>query len=63
MKTRITFRMEVFVEGKDINDVTDKWEGLNLHTKDVIKHNGGFIEVVSVEDMDTGEDITNDFGL
>lgn len=61
MKVRVTYRMEVFVEGENLDDAVNEFQNLNLETRDVVERNGGFVEIVSVEDCDTGEDYTNDF--
>lgn len=62
MKARITYRYEIFIEGKDLNDIRRKWYDIDLRPKfvDVAPEgveDGGFIEVVSAEDADTYEDL------
>jgi hypothetical protein len=58
MKARITFRSEIVVEGNDLEEIKQKFEGLNLCTKE---GNGDFVELVSVEDNDTYEDLMEEW--
>lgn len=53
---RITYRMEVTVTGTDPNDIRRAWENTDMHK-------GDFIEVVSVEDAETLEDISAEINL
>ena len=62
MEARITYRYEISIEGKDLNDIRNKWLDIDLTPKcfDVAPEgveDGGFIEVVSAEDADTYEDL------
>lgn len=53
---RITYRMEVTVTGTDADDIRRAWENTDMHK-------GDFIEVVSVEDAQTLEDISSEINL
>lgn len=53
---RITYRMEVTVTGTDADDIRRAWENTDMH-------NGEFIEVVSVEDAQTLEDISAEINI
>lgn len=53
---RITYRMEVTVTGTDADDIRRAWENTDMHK-------GEFIEVVSVEDAQTLEDISSEINL
>lgn len=62
MEARITYRMEVYIEGKDLKEIKNKWLDLDLTPKftDVAPEgvgDGGFVELVSCEDADTYEDL------
>lgn len=58
MKARITFRSEVFIEGKDIDEIRNKWENMQIFSSDAIdNYDADLVEVVSVEDADTYENI------
>lgn len=60
MEARITFRSEIYIEGKDISDIEDKFQNIPLFSADAIeKYGAEFIEVVSVEDADSNKDLTN----
>lgn len=53
---RITYRMEVTITGTDPDDIRRAWENTDMHK-------GDFIEVVSVEDAQTLEDISSEINL
>lgn len=57
MEVRITFRSEVFIEGKDLAEIKRKWEELDLNNNSCME----FVELCSVEDADTYEDIETEF--
>ena len=62
MEARITYRYEIYIEGKDLNDIRRKWYDIDLTPKfvDVAPEgveDGGFIELVSAEDADTWQDL------
>ena len=60
MEARITFRSEIYIEGKDIGDIEDKFQNTPLFSADALeKYGAEFIEVVSVEDADSNKDLTN----
>ena len=60
MEARITFRSEIYIEGKDISDIEDKFQNIPLFSADALeKYGAEFIEVVSVEDADSNKDLTN----
>lgn len=60
MEARITFRSEIYIEGKDIGDIEDKFQNIPLFSADALeKYGAEFIEVVSVEDADSNKDLTN----
>lgn len=57
MEVRITFRSEAFIEGKDLAEIKRKWEELDLNNNSGME----FVELCSVEDADTYEDIETEF--
>ena len=58
LKIRITYRSEVYVEGETLEECRRKWEELDLTSKE---GNPEFVELVSVEDADTYEDLMSNF--
>ena len=64
MTVRITYRSEITLEGSTIEEIRQKFEGLDLDP-DTMQDNAivdyGFVEVVSAEDTDSYEDLTNEF--
>lgn len=61
-KVRITFSAEVYINGKDLAEIKDKWENLPLFSAEAIEEAyADFVELVSVEDADTYEDIMTEF--
>lgn len=58
MEVRITFRSEVFFEVDTLEEIKNKWESLPIFSADALENNGAeIIEVTSVEDTSTYEDI------
>lgn len=58
MNVRIAFRSELFIEGKDLAEVVSKFEGMPLFSADALEEGSAeYIEMVSIEDEDTGEDL------
>lgn len=58
MKIRITYLSEVYVEGETLEECRRKWAELDLTSKE---GNPEFVELVSVEDADTYEDLMSNF--
>jgi len=56
MKVRITFRAEVYFEGKDLKDIKHQFE-----TAKVLDGGAEFVEINSVEDAETFKDISHEF--
>lgn len=56
MNVRIKFVSEVFIEGRDLEEVKAKFEKMDLHTKE---GNGDYVEMSYVEDADTYVDLTD----
>lgn len=56
MKVRITYRNEVFIEGKDMKEIAEVFDNMN-----VVPEDSDFVEVCSVEDAETYEDLMNEF--
>lgn len=58
MEVRITYRNEINIKGDSLKEIKDKWEALNLTSQ---QGNATFVELCSVEDAETYEDLTNEF--
>ena len=58
MEVRFTYRSEVYIKGDSLEEIKDKWEALNLTSQE---GNSGFVELCSVVDADTHEDLENEF--
>lgn len=58
MEVRITYRSEIIIKGDSLKEIEDEWESLNLTSKE---GNSKFVELCSVEDAETYEDLTNEF--
>ena len=64
MKVRVNFRSGVFLEGDTIKDIQEQWNNLPLFSADALEeHNACFIEILSIEDAYTYEDLTNEIEL
>lgn len=63
MEVRITYRSEVYIQGDTLEDIKRTWKNINLddveHEENVTDY--GFIELTSVEDADSYEDLTSKF--
>ena len=61
-EVRITFRSEVYIKGETIEEIRDKWDELGLFSADALEnHYAEFVELVSVEDAETYEDLSKEF--
>lgn len=61
MEVRITFRSEIFLEGKDMKEIVEKWEDMELFSKEANEAYACEVEVVSVEDAETYDDLMDEF--
>lgn len=65
MKVRVTWRSEITIEGKDLDEVRNKWGGMDLFSRQAKEAGAEYVEIVSAEKCDnTGypqEDITSEF--
>ena len=61
MKVRITFRSEIYIEGKDLRGIKDIFEALDLGYDALKPYEYEFVELVSVEDADTYEDLMGEW--
>lgn len=61
MRVRITFRSEVYLEGDNLEEIRKEWENLDLYSEDALKHGADFVELVSADDDDTGDDLVDKF--
>jgi len=63
MEARITYRSEVYIKGNSLEEIKEKWESINLdnveNEKDVTDY--GFIDVISIEDANSYEDLMPKF--
>lgn len=58
---RITFRSEIYLEGESLEEVAKKWEKIELFSDEANKCEACEIEVVSVEDAETNDDLKPEF--
>lgn len=62
MKVRITFRSELFIEGKDLAEVASKFEAMPLFSADALENGyADFIELMSMDDEDTGKSLMSEY--
>lgn len=61
MEVRITFRSEIFLDGKDMKEIVEKWESIQLFSGEAVAEGADFIEVDTVEDADTYDDVFDEF--
>lgn len=58
MEVRITYRSEVYIKGDSLKEIKEKWDALNLTSQE---GNSEFVELCSVEDAETYEDLEEEF--
>jgi hypothetical protein len=58
MEIRITFRSEVYISGDSLSEITYKWEAMKLYQDG---NDIEFIEISSVEDAETYDNLEHDF--
>ena len=62
MEVRITFRSEIYVSGKTLAECKEQWEEMSLFSADaLLKNHANFVEVCSIEDADTYEDLEDEW--
>lgn len=61
MEARITFRAEVFIKGKNLDEIEQKWEDMPLFSADALECGANYVELDTVEDASTCEDLTSKF--
>lgn len=61
MEVRITFRSEIYLEGKDMAEISRKWDSIELFSKEANEAYACEIELNSVEDAETCEDVMTEF--
>lgn len=58
MRVRITFRSELFIEGENLETVVSKFVSMPIFSTDALENgHAKYIELVSMDDEDTGEDL------
>lgn len=58
MEVIITYLSAVYIKGDSLVEIRDKWDALNLTSQE---GNSEFVELCSVEDADSHEDLENEF--
>ena len=51
---RITFRSEIYIKGKTMEEIKEKWEVLPLFSADALDHSADICELVTAERVDDG---------
>ena len=52
IEVRVTFRSEVYIKGKTMEEIKDKWEVLPLFSADALGHSADICEMVTAERVD-----------
>ena len=52
IEVRVTFRSEVYIKGKTMEEIKDKWEVLPLFSADALDHSADICEMVTAERVD-----------
>ena len=63
IEVRVTFRSEVYIKGKTMEEIKDKWEELPLFSADALDHSAYICEMVTAErvDDDSYDDVIDIF--
>ena len=61
MEVRITFMSELFIKGETLADCAKQWEQMKLFSDEANQHDACSIELVSVEDAETFNDMLSEF--
>ena len=63
IEVRVTFRSEVYINGKTMEEIKDKWEELPLFSADALDHSADICEMVTAErvDDDSYDDVIDIF--
>ena len=54
IEVRVTFRSEIYIKGKTMEEIKDKWEELPLFSADALDHSADICELVTAERVDDG---------
>ena len=54
IEVRVTFRSEVYIKGKTMEEIKDKWEVLPLFSADALDQSADICELVTAERVDDG---------
>ena len=54
IEVRVTFRSEVYIKGKTMEEIKEKWEVLPLFSADALDHSADICEMVTAERVDDG---------
>ena len=54
IEVRVTFRSEVYIKGKTMEEIKEKWEELPLFSADALDHSADICEMVTAERVDDG---------
>ena len=63
IEVRVTFRSEVYIKGKTMEEIKDKWEELPLFSADALHHSADICEMITAErvDDDSYDDVIDIF--
>ena len=63
IEVRVTFRSEVYIKGKTMEEIKNKWEEFSLFSVDALDNDVDVCELVSAERVDDGsyDDVMNIF--
>ena len=61
MEVRITFMSKLFIKGETLADCVKQWEQMKLFSDEANQHDACSIELVSVEDAETFNDMLSEF--
>jgi hypothetical protein len=61
MNVRFKFSADLYIEGNDMNEIREKFQGMPLFSKEASDNGVEYNELLLVEDGDTYKDLMSDY--
>lgn len=61
IEVRITFRSEIFITGKSLEEIKKKWQELGIFSNEALDNSANFVDLIWAERVDDNKDVTREF--
>jgi hypothetical protein len=61
MEVRIKFSADVYIQGKTLDEIRDKWTSMNLWSDEAVENGVSFDDHLLIENAETYEDVEHEF--